>query len=73
LVDRGTSRHNNSYLSRAHTVTPIYSLVHDDHKILIIDEIATSDPTTTCTLPRIYSHLGHISSPTLCLPLIKVL
>jgi hypothetical protein len=35
------SQHNYPYLRCAHTVTPTYSPVHDDHQILVIDEIAS--------------------------------
>ncbi|KAH9979270.1 hypothetical protein BGW80DRAFT_1454947 [Lactifluus volemus] len=33
-----------SILNRAHTVTPAYYLVYDDHQILVIDEIAKKRP-----------------------------
>jgi hypothetical protein len=42
LVDRSTSQHNYPYLTRVHT--PTYSPVHDDHRILVIDEVAATWP-----------------------------
>jgi hypothetical protein len=35
------------HLSRAHVVTPIYSLAHDDHHVLVIDETVTLGSSTS--------------------------